>query len=77
MRKPAGYKQPAPAGHYRSFKHPHMTRSTPIGVEKLYGVFMNVVYNSIVISLNVFLYNQSINRSFKLKSQLMVVFFTL
>ena len=28
-------------GHYQPFKHPNMTRSPPIGVEKLSGVFMN------------------------------------
>ena len=27
--------------HYQPFKHPHMTRSPLIGVEKLSGVFMN------------------------------------
>ena len=28
-------------GHYQPFKHPHVTRSQPIGVEKLSEVFMN------------------------------------
>ena len=28
-------------GHYQPFKHPHVRRSPPIGVEKLFGVFMN------------------------------------
>ena len=31
----------APAGHYKPFKHPHMTRSPPIGVAKLFEVFIN------------------------------------
>ena len=32
----------APAGHYQPFKHPHVTRSPPIGIVKLSEVFMNV-----------------------------------
>ena len=34
----------APAGHFQRFKHPHVTRSPPKGVEKLSGVFLNVVF---------------------------------
>ena len=30
----------APAGYYQPFKHPHLTRSPPIGVDKLSEVFM-------------------------------------
>ena len=43
-RKPAGYN----TGHYQLFKHPHVMRSPPIGVEKLSGVFMNIFLNSIL-----------------------------
>ena len=32
-------------GHYQPFKHPHVKRSPPIGVEKLSGVFMNNCFN--------------------------------
>ena len=28
-------------GHYQRFKHPHVTRSLPIGIAKLSEVFMN------------------------------------
>ena len=30
-------------GHYQPFKHPHVTASPPLGVEKLSGVFMNEI----------------------------------
>ena len=29
-------------GHYQRFKHPHVTRSPPVGITKLSEVFMNV-----------------------------------
>ena len=29
-------------GHYQRFKHPHVTRSPPIGIAKLTEVFMNI-----------------------------------
>ena len=30
----------ASAGHYQPFKHPHTTRSPPIGIVKLSEIFM-------------------------------------
>ena len=39
------------SGHCQPFKHPYVTRSPPIGVEKLSEVFMNDD-----LMLNVFLY---------------------
>ena len=31
-------------GHYQWFKHPHVTRSPPIGIAKLSEVFMNFFF---------------------------------
>ena len=39
-----GYKR-SPAGHYQPFKHPHVTRSPPIGIAKLSEIFMNVFFS--------------------------------
>ena len=43
-------------GHYQPFKHPHVTRSPPIGVDKTVWVFMNNNYaqHSIEMHLLVF-----------------------
>ena len=39
----------AQAGHFSPFKHPHVTRSPPIGIAKLSEVFMN--FSSLLLLL--------------------------
>ena len=50
------------AGHYQRFKHPHVTRSQPIGIAKLYEVFMNT---GLIASLKTPLFIINNNLSFK------------
>ena len=39
----------APAGHDQPFKHPHVSRSPPMGIAKLSDVFLNGQYKDIIL----------------------------